>query len=200
MSVGSIDWGEVRRRVAEAGEALAPKSRASREQIEAILKARAEALARESDEGALTRDFFEIVAFLLGRERYGVESRYVREVCPLNELTPLPGLPSFVLGIVNVRGRVLSVIDLSKLFDLPPKGIGDFDRIIVLHDGAMELGILCNAILGVAQTARDELQPSLPTLTGAREKYLKGVTRDRMAILDASRLLSDEDIVVREEA
>ena len=123
----------------------------------------------------------------------------MREVCPMNELTPLPGTPPFVLGIVNVRGQVLSVIDIRKLFDLPQRGVGELDRIIVLQHGAMEFGILGNTILGVVQVPTDELQPSLPTLTGLRGEYLKGVTRDRMAILDAARLLSDENIVVREE-
>jgi purine-binding chemotaxis protein CheW len=165
----------------------------------AILKARAEALARESDEGALARESLEVVSFLLGQEKYGVETRYVREVCPLNELTPLPGTPRFVLGVVNVRGQVLSVVDIGRLFDLPQRGVGDLDRIIVLQDGGMELGILGNSILGVVQVRTDELQPSLPTLTGLRGEYLRGVTPDRMAILDAARLLSDENIIVREE-
>ena len=199
MSAERIDWTEIHRRMAAAEAAIAHGGRASREKTKAVLKARAEALARESDDGAGAREFLEVVSFLLGQEKYGVESRYVREVCPLNELTPLPGTPPFVLGIVNVRGKILSVIDIRKLFDLPQKGVGDLDRIIVLQHGEMEFGILGNSILGVVQVPTDELQPSLPTLTGLRGEYLKGVTPDRMAILDAARLLSDENIFVREE-
>jgi chemotaxis signal transduction protein len=152
------------------------------------------------EESGRTRDMLEVVAFVLRQEKYGIETRYIREVCPLNELTPLPGAPSFVLGIVNVRGRVLSVIDIGKLFDLPQRGVGDLDRIIVLQHEGMEFAILGNAILGVVRVPADELQPSLPTLTGLRGEYLRGVTRDRMAILDGARLLADENIVVREEA
>jgi purine-binding chemotaxis protein CheW len=200
MSAGRIDWTEIHQRMATAEAAIAHAGRASSEETRAVLKARAEALARENDGGALAREYLEVVSFLLGQEKYGVESCYVREVCPLNELTPLPGTPPFVLGIVNVRGQVLSVIDIRKLFDLPQKGVGDLDRIIVLQHGGMELGILGNSIIGVVQVPTDELQPSLPTLTGLRGEYLKGVTPDRMAVLDAARLLSDENIIVREEA
>jgi len=200
MSVEGIDWTEMHRRMAAAEAAIAHVGRASPDETKALLKARAEALARESEESGRTRDMLEVVAFVLRQEKYGIETRYIREVCPLNELTPLPGAPSFVLGIVNVRGRVLSVIDIGKLFDLPQRGVGDLDRIIVLQHEGMEFAILGNAILGVVRVPADELQPSLPTLTGLRGEYLRGVTRDRMAILDGARLLADENIVVREEA
>ena len=92
MSAERIDWPEVHRRMAEAQAAIAHGSRASREQTIAVLKARAVALAREGDTHEQARDLLEVVAFQLGQEKYGFESRYVREVCPMNELTPLPGL------------------------------------------------------------------------------------------------------------
>jgi purine-binding chemotaxis protein CheW len=185
--------------MAAAETAIANEGRGSRDKTKAVLKARADALAR-SDEKAYAREYLEVVSFVLGREKYGVESRYVREVCPMNDLTPLLGAPSFVLGIVNMRGRVLSIIDIRKLFDLPQEGVSDLDRIVVLQHGEMEFGILANSILGVVQVAKDELQLSLPTLTGLRAEYLKGVTKDRMAILDGAMLLADDKVIVRVEA
>jgi purine-binding chemotaxis protein CheW len=200
MSASRIDWTEINRRMAAAEAALAHGSNATRDQTLGILKARAAALAEEGHSGETAREYLDVLSFLLGQERYGVETRYVQEVCPLIELTLLPGTPAFVLGIVNVRGRVLSIIDIRKLFDLPQGGVSDLDRIIVLHHDGMEVGLLANSIIGVGQVPVDELQPSLPTLTGLRGDLLKGVMHDRMAILDAGRLLSDERIVVREEA
>ena len=199
MSASMIDWTEINRRMA-AAEAAMNQGNATKDRTGEILKARAESLAQERDAGPDAREHLEVLSFLLGQEKYGVETRYVREVCPLNELTLLPGTPPFVLGIVNVRGRVLSVIDIRKLFDLPQKGVGDLDRIIILHHEGMELGLLGNSIIGVGKVPVDELQPSLPTLTGLRGALLKAVTRDRMAILDAARLLCDDRIIVREEA
>jgi purine-binding chemotaxis protein CheW len=200
MSTERIDWPEIHRRLAASQEALTRDARLTGDVADAILKTRAESLARENGADSSAKEMLDIVAFMLGQERYGVESRYVREVYPLIELVTLPGTPLFVLGIVNIRGQVLSVIDLGMLFDLPPRGVGEYDRIIVLHNDEMEFGLLGTAILGLTRIPRDALQQSLPTLTGIREKFLLGVTRDRMAVLNAEQLLSDSSMVVHEEA
>ena len=86
-----------------------------------ILKARAKALAEEPEK-AEPGEQIEIVEFVLSSEKYGVESRYVREVCPLKEFASVPCTPPFVLGIMNVRGGILSIIDIRKFFDLPEQG------------------------------------------------------------------------------
>ena len=200
MSAQRIDWAEIHQRMAAAEAAIARNGRATHDETLAILKARAKALARKIEGSSREEASLEVVCFLLGQEKYGIESRYVREVCPLNDLTPLPGAPSFVLGIVNVHGQVLSVIDIREFFDLPQRGVGDLDRLIVLQHGSMEFALFCNAILGVVEVPTSELQSGLPTLTDLRAEYLKGVTRDRVAILDGAKLLSDEKMIVREEA
>ena len=132
-------------------------------------------------------------------ERYGIESTYVSEVYPLKDLTPLPCTPAFVLGIINVRGQIISVLDLKKFFDLPEKGLTDLNKVIILRNEEMEFGILADVILGVVNVPLSYLQPTLPTLTGIREEYLKGITGERLVILDAGKLLSSRKIVVHEE-
>jgi purine-binding chemotaxis protein CheW len=186
--------------MAAAEAAIARVGHASREETSRILKARAAKLARETDDHAASSSILEVLAFMLGQEKYGIETRYVREVTPMNDLTPLPGSPPFVMGIVNIRGQVVSVIDIRRFFDLPQRGVADQDRIIVLQYDGMEFGILGNSIQGVVQVAADELETMLPTLSGVRADFLKGVTGDRMAVLDGSRLLTDEKVIVREEA
>jgi purine-binding chemotaxis protein CheW len=71
--------------------------------------------------------------------------------------------------------------------------------VVIVHDGKMEFGILADAVLGVQDIMLSDLQPALPTLTGIREEFLRGVTRERMVVLDAQKLLSDKNIVVHEE-
>jgi purine-binding chemotaxis protein CheW len=200
MSAQRIDWAEIHQRMAAAEAAIARNEHATHDETLVILKARAKALARKIEGSSRGEASLEVVCFLLGQEKYGIESRYVREVCPLNDLTPLPGTPSFVLGIVNVHGQVLSVIDIRQFFDLPQGGVGDLDRLIVLQHDSMEFALFCNAILGVVEVPTSELQSGLPTLTDLRAEYLKGVTGDRVAILDGAKLLSDEKMIVREEA
>ncbi len=193
----TINWSEVRQRMESARVAVGRVWAAEPEQAKQILRARAEALARQPDK-AQAVDTLEFVEFLLAYEKYAVESRYVREIYPLENLTPLPCTPAFVLGIVNLRGEILSVIDIKKFFDLPEKGLTDLNKVIVLQSDNMLFGILADAVLGVRHVPRAEIQPSLPTLTGIREKYLRGVTRDRTVVLDAEKLLADEKIIVKE--
>jgi purine-binding chemotaxis protein CheW len=169
------------------------------EERKKVLRARRQALAQEPKKEEAAGDYLEVVEFLLAYETYGIESSYVREVYPLKELTPLPCTPSFVLGIVNVRGQILPVIDLKRFFDLPEKGLTDLNKLIIVQAGEMELGILADAILGVRSIPLREIQPSLPTLTGIRADYLKGVTNTGMVVLDGGKILSGQRIVVHDE-
>ena len=190
---------EIRRRL--ESQQINPLERRvlSTDEKKRVLRARAMKLARESESEQTVEESMEIVEFLLARERYGIESFYVREIYPLKELTPVPCTPPFVLGIINVRGQILSVIDIKKFFDLPQRGLTSVNKVIILHNDKMEFGILADVILGVRSITVSQIQPSLPTLTGIREQYLKGVTKEQMVILDAGKLLSDKKIVVHEE-
>jgi purine-binding chemotaxis protein CheW len=136
------------------------------------------------------------VEFLLASEHYGIELKNNREIHALSEFTPVPGTPAFVLGLTNVRGQILSLIDIKKLFDLPGRGLTDLNKVIVVQTHQMELGILADAVLGVRTIAPSEFQTSLPTLTGIRAEYLKGITKDPLVILDVEKILSDGKIVV----
>ena len=168
------------------------------DEVERILRARARALARTTPRAAAGA-LLEVLEFRLASERYAVESRLVQEVHPLRDLTPLPCTPPFVLGIVNVRGRILPVLDLKKFFDLPERGLTDLHRIILVRGNDLELGLLADVIVGVRSVATDSLQASLPTLTGIRADFLKGVSAERLVVLDLDRILLDPKIIVHEE-
>lgn len=194
--------GSTRKRAAKSSKTTAPTQEPSfslpPEAWDNLLKVRAQTLAQELENGAIA-EYVEVVVFILAYETYGIDTTYVREVYPLKDLTPLPCTPSFVAGIVNVRGKVLSVIDLKHLFELPAQGLTDLNRVIIISDGTMEFGILADAIVGVRHIPVEEIQPSLPTLTGVREEYLSGITAERLVILDAAKLLTSSNIVVEEE-
>ncbi len=197
-SIGkAIDWNGVRRRLEAVGQLLDEEFEPPPEQRRAILAARARALAAEAPPAP--GPGFEALEFLLAREHYALETSWVREVYPLRELTPLPGTPDFVMGIIHVRGSIVSVLDIKKFFELPTQGLSDLNKVIVLGDGAMEFGILADAIVGVRRIPRDDLQAPLPTLTDIRVEYLMGITRQRQVVLDGHKLLSDPAIVVTAE-
>ena len=164
-----------------------------------ILRARAQALARPLERSEVAESSLQLLEFRLARESYALETRHVREVYPLKNLTPVPCTPSFVLGIVNVRGRITPVIDIKKFFDLPDQGLTDLHSVILLRSNDLELGLMADVVVGVRTIPLDSLQPTLPTLTGIRADYLKGVTAQRLVVLDLDRLLADPKIIVQEE-
>ena len=194
-----VDWRDVHSRLETSRAAIERGRSPDPEETKRILKNRAQALSREHKPAQELQDSFEVIEFVLAYEKYAVESSFVREVYPLKDLTPLPCTPGHVLGIINVRGQILSVIDIKRFFDLPQKGLGDLNKVIILRSESMEFGILADLITGTRRVSAGELQASLPTLTGIREEYLKGVTADRMVILDAGKLLADRKIVVHEQ-
>jgi purine-binding chemotaxis protein CheW len=169
------------------------------DETQAILRARAKLLAREPDDNEKPAPSLELVEFLLAHEHYCIESKHIREIHPLRDLTPLPCVPPFVLGLINVRGQILSIVDLKRFFELPEKGLTDLNRVIIARIEQMEIGILADAILGVRSIALRDLQPSLPTLTGIRAEYLKGVTKDALVVLNLEEILSDRRLIVNDE-
>ncbi|MDO9450880.1 MAG: chemotaxis protein CheW, partial [Rugosibacter sp.] len=126
----AIDWHEVKRRQETAHIAAERVWTPTAEETQRILKVRAQALAREPVSAEAADGHVEVVEFLLAHERYAIDLSYIREVAPMENLTPLPCTPAFVLGIVNLRGEILSVIDIRKFFDLPEKGLTDLNKII----------------------------------------------------------------------
>jgi len=171
----------------------------SKEEKRAVLRSRAKELAKVTEKEASQSDLTEIILFRLASETYGLETGFVREVFPLNDFTPLPGTPPFVLGVINVRGQIVSVLNIKKFFELPETGISELNKLIIIRNDEMEFGILADEILEIRTIEPGELHQSLPTLSGIREKYLKGITAGPLIILDVAKLLMDENIIINEE-
>jgi purine-binding chemotaxis protein CheW len=196
---GGTDWSELHRRLEMSRSAMQQRLSPSIGERLTILRTRARFLAQEGKgEKELSQSPLKVVEFLLASENYGIELTYIREIHALSEFTLLPGTPAFVLGLTNVRGQILSVIDIKKFFDLPERGLTDLNKVIVVRTHQMELGILADAVLGVRAIARNEFRTSLPTLTGIRAEYLKGITKDPLVVLDVATILSDERFVVND--
>jgi purine-binding chemotaxis protein CheW len=164
-----------------------------------VLKVRARVLARkQSEDERPSGDSLVVTEFLLARERYALEFQFIREICPLKELTPLPFTPPFVLGIMNLRGQILSVIDFRQYVGLPVKGITELNRVVILKVGDMEFGILADEILGMRTLPRRELRQQ-PFQTGILARFILGMASDGCIVLDGEKILADRKIVVEEE-
>ncbi|MCP4213389.1 MAG: purine-binding chemotaxis protein CheW [bacterium] len=170
----------------------------TREKQIQILAERARKLAApdyEDDEQSIMH----VVKFHLANETYALECRFIKEVYPVKRLTPIPGTPDFVVGIINVRGRIVSVVDLKSFFQLPAKGLNDLTRVIIIENSNMTFGILAEEVTETTVCPVKEIQPPPPTLTGVRADYLKGIAMERLIVLDAEKLLNDDKIIIHRE-
>lgn len=190
--------------VANSGEETAPvpvsgTGAVSGEQKRRILKERALKLAHPPEADDRSQQSLEVIEFLLAHERYAVEVAYVREVYPLKDLTSVPCAPPFVLGIINIRGQIVSVTDIKQFFDLPRKEITDQAKVLILKNHKMELGILADAVVGERKILVEDIQSDMPSLIGTREQYVRGVTKDRLVVMNVDKFLCDDAIVVHQE-
>jgi purine-binding chemotaxis protein CheW len=165
---------------------------------EAIFKARAEALAlaevkEESKQGAL-----ELALFSLSKERYAIESIFIREAYPLKGLTVLPCVPAFVKGVIQVRRKIYSVIDLRILFDLRITPNENLGKVLIIEKDKMAFGIFVEEILGVTTLFANELQLPLPSMTGVHHEFVKGISKDYIVVLDGNKLLNSSTVVVEQ--
>ena len=194
-----IDWTALLRRQEKAGAAVTEKQALSAEEEQALLQARAVHLARRPALDPEAGRRLDCLEFRLSGESYAVEMSYISETLPLAEFTPLFCTPPFVLGITNLRGRIISIIDLRRFFELPAPGLSDLNRVIVVGDGSVEFGVLADEIIGMRSLPLAELQPPPATFIGIREEFLAGVTADRLALLDMGRILGDKRVIVHDE-
>lgn len=194
-----INWNDIKNRVNSQQDLFNPKGVLPEEEKRLILKTRAKALAIEKIDDPLQKNIIEVVVFGLANETYGIESTFIREVYPLKDFTLIPGIPSFVLGIINVRGQIVSIVDLKKFFNLPIHSIGELNKIIIIRNYRMEFGVLADTIQGTCSIPIEQIQTPPISTNGIGGGYLKGVSNDHIIILDAERILNDENITIHHE-
>lgn len=194
-----VDWDDVHRRLDSIEQVIEHIWTPDPEERRRILKKRAELVALEEKTGAQGEKYFTALEFLLAYEHYAIEIVQVKEVFRIRDLTLLPGTPSFVLGIINIRGEIYSVIDLKKVFDLPDRGLPEFNTVIVMRDETRRFGIVVDLVIGIKQIFNSSLKPPPATLTGNRAGYVKGVTAEPVIVLDGEKILADRGLIVNEQ-
>lgn len=188
----------LREQLERAREAFEKEAATLPEKRRQVLRERARALAATSLARSDEKCRFDIIEFSIARENFGVSLRFVREVAPVRDYSPVPGAPPFVLGITSIRGRMVSLVDLGRFFELPSSGLTDRNKAIVIFSGAMEFALLADTIVGVRSLAEDETRPPPKTMNALAARFLKGVTPDSLAILDAEHILHDRALFPHE--
>ncbi|MES9971864.1 MAG: chemotaxis protein CheW [Candidatus Thiodiazotropha sp.] len=150
----------------------------------------------EDDEEAGGGPLIQFVTFILMDEVYGINVMQVQEVLRITEIAPVPGAPSYVLGIINLRGNVVTVIDTRTRFGLPTKEVDDASRIIVIESEKQVVGILVDAVAEVVELREMEIDAAPNVGTEESSRYIQGVAtqEDSLLILvDLNKLLTDEE-------
>ncbi|EGV52244.1 chemotaxis protein CheW [Candidatus Endoriftia persephone str. Guaymas] len=138
----------------------------------------------------------QLVTFRLMDESYGINVMKVQEVLRVSEIAPVPGAPSFVLGIINLRGNVVTVIDTRSRFGLPPHEVDDASRIIIIESEKQVVGILVDSVAEVVELRETEIDAAPNVGSEESSRYIQGVVtqENRLLILvDLNKLLTDQE-------
>ena len=136
------------------------------------------------------------VTFRLGEETYGVNVMQVQEVLRITEIAPVPGSPDYVVGIINLRGNVVTVIDTRKRFGLYPKDSDDSSRIVIIEADDQVIGILVDSVAEVVELRASEIESAPHVGNEESSRYIQGVTSrngELLILVDLNRFLSDEE-------
>jgi purine-binding chemotaxis protein CheW len=141
-------------------------------------------------------ELLQLVTFSVGDEEFGVEILQVQEIIRMLEITKVPKAPSFVEGVINLRGKVIPIIDLRKRFGLEARARDKNTRIIVIEIGTMIVGFIVDSVSEVLRLPASTVEPPPPVVAGLDSDYISAVGKleDRLLImLDLQRLLSNEE-------
>jgi purine-binding chemotaxis protein CheW len=196
MNARESIWAEVRERLDRLALTLDGARHLSEERTARILDARAAAIGAPPPvvSGAVPR--IELLTLMLSRERFAVETRFVREVVPLTGVTPVPGTPDHILGIASLRGEILAIVDLRRLFGLVVENLDKPARLVVLGIDEMEMAILAEEVQEVVSLPLDEVADRPATPCRIEPIHLLGVTADALITLDGAALLKDPRLFV----
>jgi chemotaxis signal transduction protein len=171
---------------------------------EQVLRARAERLARVERRGEAGEVAAQVAVIAVGDERFGVPAERIRELVNVPAIAGLPGLPGWLPGIAQIRGELVSVVDLARLFGIVAEKSAEKSAdeapgcLVVVECAAGPLGLLASCNLGFRVVRSTEIAAGFSQSTSRDERPVRFVTRDLCAVLDLERLAADERLVVHQ--
>jgi purine-binding chemotaxis protein CheW len=136
------------------------------------------------------------VTFTLADETYAINVMGVQEVLRVSEIAPVPGAPSYVLGIINLRGNVVAVIDARNRFGLSPTDMTESTRIVIIEANEHVIGILVDSVAEVVELNSSDIEPAPNVGNDESSRYIKGVAHldnELIILVDLDKLLSEEE-------
>lgn len=147
--------------------------------------------AKEGDDQIL-----QWVTFQLEDETYGINVMQVQEVLRYSEIAPVPGAPAYVLGIINLRGNVVTVIDTRTRFGLPVNEVSDNSRVVIIEADQQVIGILVDSVAEVVYLRSSDIDSAPNVGTEESAKFIQGVSNrdgELLILVDLNKLLTDDE-------
>lgn len=136
------------------------------------------------------------VTFKLGRETYAINVMQIREVLRYSDIAPVPGAPHYVLGIINLRGSVVTVIDTRARFGLEGGEVTDNTRIVILETASHTIGVLVDSVAEVVYLNQSEIESTPHVGNDENSKYIQGVcnkSNTLLILIDLDKLLTEDE-------
>ena len=146
----------------------------------------------------------QVVVFDLSGEIYALDIAYVHEIIRIQPVTPVPGAPDYIEGLINLRGRVVPIVDMRKRFGLPIRATGDRSRIIVVQVSDDIVGVIVDAVSEVITVTADLVEPAARVVSGLDAEYIRSIAKIEghlVAVLHPDKILEysdaqEEDVVL----
>lgn len=145
-------------------------------------------------------ELLQLVTFGIGEEEFGIDILKVQEIIRTMAITKVPNSPPYVEGVINLRGKVIPVIDLRSRFDMEYRNHDSHTRIIVLQIHGMIVGFVVDEVSEVLRIQSNTVEPPPPVVSGIESEYIKGVGKldNRLLILlDLDKLIPIEELTQR---
>jgi purine-binding chemotaxis protein CheW len=139
----------------------------------------------------------QIVVFGIGQELYGVGIEAVHEIVKVPEITAVPDAPAFLEGMINLRGRILPVINLRRRLRLPAAARGKATRVLITESGGRTVGLLVDSVSEVLKVPSESLEPPPEIIVSVGVEYIAGVVKQAeklVTILDFAKIFNIEEL------
>jgi purine-binding chemotaxis protein CheW len=137
------------------------------------------------------------LTFSVGREAYGIEIKFVTEIIGIQDITEVPELPDYVKGIINLRGKIIPVIDVRLRFKKEPKEYNDRTCIVVIDIKQTSVGLIVDNVAEVINIEDSNIVPPPDIKTGFHNRYIRGIGKVENQVkllLDCDKLLNDDEL------
>lgn len=192
-------WGEIRRRIEQLD--LGMNAAPAAVDLTALWHRRAIELAAAPERDLEPGELLTLVLLRLGADRYAVPITSVREILRVGRLTPVGTAPAFVLGVINLRGVIMTVLDLRVFFGLEPGPPGPEARIVVAEGAGLVVGILVEQVVGIVDLPAAQVKPPLSPAKGLVEDCVVGIAAhggQMVVLIDLEKVLRNPRIIVDE--